>query len=87
MSYTLRPWKNEYPVIFSGTGSKLLTVREHDCCTFEDAKLIAAAPDLLEALRQFIKDVGDINEAYSDLLDATELAKAAIAKATGEANL
>jgi len=52
-----------------------------------NAKLIAAAPDLLEALRHFIEDVVDINKSYSDLHYATELAKAAIAKATGEINL
>ena len=44
-------------------------------CNLADARLIAAAPDLLEAL-QLIADVGD--------RAATEISRAAIAKAEGK---
>lgn len=45
-----------------------------------NARLIAAAPDLLEAL-QGLLDVTDFHELYGN---KTEAARAAIAKATGE---
>lgn len=48
----------------------------------EDALLIAAAPDLLEALQQLLEDVYSNN--YSVLGYRVEGARAAISKALGE---
>lgn len=45
-----------------------------------DARLIAAAPDLLKALEELL-EVTDFHELYGS---RTEAARAAIAKATGE---
>ena len=62
-----------------------------------DARLIAAAPELLEALRGALKAldaIGDemtVGERYTNagqyLLDSLTPARAAIAKATGEPNV
>lgn len=53
-----------------------------------DADLIAAAPELLEAL-QLLKDVGCFEHGmlgnHRDILNAVDKSLAAIAKATGEA--
>jgi len=45
-----------------------------------DARLIAAAPEMLEALRQIIRLVGDPEQTLADIVNC---AAAAIAKATG----
>ena len=45
-----------------------------------DARLISAAPDLLEALIRLMGKTSDLQDA----LDAAKQARAAIAKATGE---
>ncbi len=57
----------------------------------EDARLIAAAPDLLEALAECITDPGahayaseDYYKAKQRLLAINNTARAAIAKATGQ---
>jgi hypothetical protein len=46
-----------------------------------DARLIAAAPDLLAALKEYIRDFGDNEDSDSQLMAAK--ARAAIAKAEG----
>ena len=51
--------------------------------TEEDARLIAAAPDLLEALRDCLRRIDDADETYGPDHAVTK-ARAAIAKATGE---
>ena len=48
-----------------------------------DAHLIAAAPDLLEALEEFLKAY-DSDELFGDDPSEVEKARAAIAKAKGE---
>jgi hypothetical protein len=54
-------------------------------CADADARLIAAAPDLLSALEGMLEhaDMGEIND--EDTLEAVNAARAAIAKAKGEA--
>ncbi len=60
----------------------------------EDASIIAAAPELLEALQKYMSAVEQMNEAMSDgynvqgamsaLVGAEDMAKAAIKKALGK---
>lgn len=102
MSYTPGPWKwwtsNSFrrlssevdrkdggvicPIVSRSGGHPDLTVKR------EDMALIAAAPELLEALQRFYRWYDDI---YGDDLDyhgdhPIAVAKAAIAKATGTAH-
>lgn len=46
----------------------------------EDARLIAAAPDMLETLRDIVGMLADVNDMRADALHA---ARAAIVRATG----
>ena len=59
-----------------------MALREEVGLSRENAHLIAAAPELLEALNGLLDqcDLGEVNEETQPLIDA---AKAAIAKATG----
>lgn len=52
--------------------------------THADMRLMAAAPDLLYALRAMLNDTTTANEVWADGT-AVEQARAAIAKATGDA--
>lgn len=59
------------------------------CYSKADARLIAAAPDLLAALEEFIRiddedGTGLLCEAGSDLMLAVDAAKLALAKARGK---
>jgi hypothetical protein len=82
--YTPGPWKaSRDPSGFSeiewcvGTGRSKEKIKDVALCLKKDARLIAAAPDLLEAL-QFLMT------AHGEQLDtAFAQAHAAIAKATG----
>ena len=70
-----------------GIGDSLANIDKVAVCSKQDAHLIAAAPDLLEALkycRQKIEYMRTHGEWYSPGR-ATEMAEAAIAKATGGA--
>jgi len=51
-----------------------------------DARLIAAAPDLLDALREMIEAIplDDFGFGWAPLINAKRVARAAIAKAEGE---
>jgi len=49
-----------------------------------NARLIAAAPDLLEALEKLYRAVSDVTSSVEDLGYGEELARAAIAKAKGD---
>ncbi|UXN70944.1 hypothetical protein N8A98_07075 [Devosia neptuniae] len=54
----------------------------------EDARLIAAAPDLLEALRDYLfaEEIDDPSVRQSELAVARQAAETAIAKAEGRAS-
>ncbi len=88
--HTPGPWKNQYPRIYSKTGSKLIEVDEYMACTICDAALIAAAPDLLEALQGILGyfDSGNSVSVSQATIkagsDEIKAARAAIAKATGK---
>jgi hypothetical protein len=51
-----------------------------DKCGYADGNLIAAAPDLLKALQEYVRDFGDNEDTDSQQMTAK--ARAAIAKAT-----
>lgn len=50
----------------------------------EDAHLIAAAPELLEALIELTESAKEAIDGLGDLSDAIDTAKAAISKALGQ---
>lgn len=54
MQHAPGPWREEYPCIYSRDGAKLLEVNEYMCCTIHDARLIAAAPEVVAALRDLV---------------------------------
>lgn len=53
--HTPGPWRYDYPCVYSATGSKLIEVDECMCCTTQDARLIAAAPDLLKVIQHIMR--------------------------------
>ncbi len=57
---------------------------DEDKPNYEMAHLIAAAPDLYEALKNLVGELKDYNVS-SSVLDAIEVSIAALAKARGEA--
>jgi hypothetical protein len=73
-----------------GSGAVIAVMPETNHGTKEaDARLIAAAPELLSALYALLDDVSDLTdearEAFSGINDrSVTLARAAIAKATGQ---
>ena len=70
------PWRDGY----DAPGDN----RHDDECK-ANARLIAAAPELLEASRFLIESVEASEDGMDRLLTAFDMARAAIAKATGEA--
>jgi len=87
MTHTLGPWtlgaewvapaeKDAY-LMTSRNGQRIFVIRDGLIPTLEDARLIAAAPDLLAALQGLVNFPNDIHK-MSDALEA-------IAKATGGA--
>jgi hypothetical protein len=68
-------FKQQTPI---GEGSCMQTQQRNRERRESNARLIAASPDLLEALRDMISDRNQLSEA------TVSFAKAAIAKATGE---
>lgn len=77
---------------FDGIGNRHLQVIIQSHVQEEDARLIAAAPELLEALSELVKVNEEHNEAVSKVLGTPpgwndsylDKARAAIAKAKGE---
>lgn len=68
-------WDDEGNVRYTLTGIKSAKIA--------DARLIAAAPELLEALQAMLENCYDL-EKDDDTISAVAEARAAIAKATGE---
>lgn len=77
---------------FSEYGNRTLQVVVYSNHHEEDSRLIAAAPELLEALKELVKANEDHNESVSKVIGELpgwkdsylDKARAAIAKATGE---
>jgi len=81
MAWIVAPSKQieRYPKLYPGETdpARIADLADADDCTEADAQLIAAAPDLLEALKGIIA----VADRKTDEFDR---AKAAIAKATGQ---
>lgn len=88
--HTPGPWRAQEDVVFLGGNASM-----HDestwinCNTAANARLIAAAPELLEALKELVAwDLESLPEevslGYSGIEQDIARAKAAIVKATGE---
>jgi hypothetical protein len=94
MSATHTPWEwdgnpwsyddaEEAPwLIESGPGGEAILSGELHCRSQADARLIAAAPDLLAALQDVL--AWGTDENYERARASCEKARAAIARATGE---
>lgn len=91
MTHTPGPWEFElmldkqYAVYGQNGRHRIATISnyvEHD--DFVNARLIAAAPELLEALVCMLDSSRSARDEYSDMDEAATLAEAAIAKARGE---
>jgi hypothetical protein len=93
--HTPGPWRVTYPggfnykviphygpcvCVVDGTYADLMTSEEHEVEHIANAKLIAAAPELLEALIALEK--ANPNSANWDYTSATDAARKAIKKAT-----
>ena len=76
-------WAGDRVVALVVHSSDLLSLRSHPSVT-ANAHLIAAAPDLLEALKKCASVCAGETMSKSGLISALESARAAIAKATGE---
>jgi hypothetical protein len=69
-----------------GIGDSLANIDKVAVCSERDARLIAAAPDLLNALMRLIATGLDQRTHHEFMSDPTHYARAAIAKATGESH-
>ena len=78
--HTQGPWRTEGACIHAGNGHRIAEVKRA-----HDMSLIAAAPELLAALRQIVSLQARDYETPEDMLMAqVEIARAAIAKAEGK---
>jgi hypothetical protein len=102
--YTPGPWKQYAPEIGGEVDQDYRTIQDEGCEPFRDggmyltgfvteanARLIAAAPDLLEACERAVDACRDNLVAYQfkneqALLTALQVCEAAIAKAKGESH-
>lgn len=94
--HTPGPWVYDEDYIFAGsigayiadvhtddmTSGRYVARKDADAIIDANAQLIAAAPDLLEALQVLVRDCGAV-DAGIELEPAIYQAQAAIAKATG----
>ena len=90
MAHTQGPWEFElmldkrYAVYGQNARHRIATISnyvEHD--DFDNARLIAAAPELLEALEDLVNEIGITWQGLTIGIDRMEKAMAAIAKARG----
>ena len=88
MSYTPEPWRLERD--YNGV-PEFVFGGDTCVCDFgieapkpEDARLIAAAPELYEALEAAYMVLKPQKSRFKDYVDAVTLARAALAKARGE---
>jgi hypothetical protein len=63
--HTPGPWEGNADYIVSSNLQIVCTLSEHDTAK-ADAKLIAAAPELLEALIECLEGVKELNGEYQD---------------------
>ena len=75
--HTDGPWRLDYPCIYSKDGAKLIEVDERMCCTVHDAKVMTAAPKLLDALRDLLdvmtgKKTGELAAIHNAVLAINE---------------
>jgi hypothetical protein len=82
-------WQNDWshwvvsaPTMPSNT--PIVRLSDFDDATRHDAHLIAAAPELYEALAWFINDIDGDRTVMVDFSDNVERARAALSKARGE---
>lgn len=81
--HTPGPWHHEIDTVFIRDGVSVQPVTHHmDSQGMADARLIAAAPDLLEALEAMLLG-WETGRGYSDAENQIGKARAAIIKATG----
>jgi len=85
--HTPGPWKRERLCIFCPNGSLIAEVHEdyftHTAEDEANARLIASAPDMLQALRRAVLALAFAAESSPAMQDDYEAVSAAIAKATG----
>ena len=84
--HTPGPWYIDGPAITSHTYHRLDCIVEN-VDTLANAKLIAAAPELLEALEQVLIEYDEVDLAYGEpqsFTSAINEARRVIAKARGE---
>ncbi|EPH3102063.1 hypothetical protein RG265_003347 [Providencia stuartii] len=74
------PWENRDGFVYDSEGEVICSSYGYE----SDDDLIAAAPELLEALIELTESAKDAIDGLGDLADAIDTAKAAIAKALGQ---
>ena len=90
MNITPKPWDartvdtiNDRPALWEIQDRHRGVIATVESVNAADARLIAAAPDLLAALRDLL-DEADLNEVDEYTAPKIEAARAAIARATGD---
>lgn len=89
MGYSVRGDGNGHCVVFTNTASCSKAALRRSISKDEEesanARLVAAAPDLLEALERITRELGVPQPGYPQpVANAVEIARAAIAKARGD---
>ncbi|MDF1807946.1 hypothetical protein [Hyphomonas sp.] len=75
-------WEDETPPYDDHTGNRPSEWIQN--AAIEAARLIAAAPDLLEALEAVSEALHEVEAGYMSAFEVQDIARAAIAKAKGE---
>jgi hypothetical protein len=78
--YMKADWEKKAPWLVDKNGAGVLE-GQIACCNPADTRLIAAAPELLEALKMFVADWCDETGMSSPSHESVGFARAAIAKA------